>query len=225
MSILSISDSLINQGENIRFTVVVHAEVARTYTFTACLFKDGGENQDMLGVNNDELYLSTENNSIIFDFDATKMKGEGINGPYDFTLYAADEFYGSHEHALSQAYSLSQIASPDVCFAGDFIFSYPAGTPGASTPNSSSILNVAVPLSVASSNNYTIAASIWNDTYDMVDGMIINEYLAIGAQNFELAFSLDRIAEFDIVGPYKIFASILDENETLLFSKVESIAL
>ena len=177
----------------------------------------------MLGVNNEEFYLSAGNNFVIFDFDATKMRGEGISGPYDFTLYAADEFYGSHEHALSQAYTLSQLAVPEAYFAGDFIFSSPTGTPGASLPNSSSILNVAVPLSVASSNTYTIVASIWNDTYEMVDGMILNEYLSVGTQNFELVFSLDRIAEFDIVGPYKMFVSIMDEDEKLLFSKVEDI--
>ena len=42
----------------------------------------------------------------------------------------------------------------------------------------------------------------------------MNVQNVVSTQNFELVFSLDRIAEFDIVGPYKMFVSIMDKNET-----------
>ena len=89
------------------------------------------------------------------------------------------------------------------------------------TPTDLSTLLVTVPLTVAVTDDYIVAASIWDEDYSMVDGMIVQESLIAGSRNIDIEFSLDSLFRYNLEGPYSIFITLLDKDENFLFNRIE----
>jgi len=162
LSILNINDELIDQGETIRFTATIQAEKTGTYMLSGSLFKDAGEEQISLGGYDQEEYLTAGIHQIQFDFKTTKIRGEGIKGPFHFYLNAKDILYADWKDHISSDYRLDQLAPPAVSFNGPISISPPEKTTDGETLTVSALLEVALP------GVYIFACSLWD-----YDGSIV----------------------------------------------------
>jgi PBP1b-binding outer membrane lipoprotein LpoB len=208
LKITSVSDTIVNNGENIRFTINVDAEVAGNYTIYGSLFKDEGETFTWLEGLDKELYLPAGTNQVQLDFDAKAIKGKGISGPYSLSLRAEDHLYASGYDYVSANYQLSQLASPALYLRN----------PIYSSNSRANEITVVVPLNVTVAGTYFVYGSMWKYG-SMMDGDVnlisvnnLQPVLSVGTHDIQLTFDTSAIAEYGLTGPFTVAVGILDQN-------------
>ena len=201
LDIVSVSDSTANQGENIRFTVTIDAEVTDSYTLSGSLYKDELDTFTWLESFNQEVNLLAGNNQVQIDFDAKAIKGKGISGPYNLVIYAKDRLYSSSYDHISANYQLSQLASP-AAYLRNPIYS------SNSSPNQ---ITVFVPLNVTVASTYYVYGSIWDDDFNLVSVKNLEPALSVGTTDIQLIFDTSAINEYGLTGPYTVSVGVLDQ--------------
>jgi hypothetical protein len=207
LKVTSVSDSIVNNDENIRFIVTVDAEVAGDYTLSGFLFKDEGDTFTDLEYVKKELELTAGVHQVQLDFDAKKIKGKGISGTYNLSLRAEDHLYASGYDYISASYLLSQLASPALYLVGPM---YDINTLG--SRSGSNQLSVFLPLDVTVADTYTVYASIWDEDFNLISVTNSQPYLSVGTPDYEITFDTFSVAESELEGVFTVSVGILDQN-------------
>ena len=206
LSVVTVSDSLANQGKNIRFIITLNAEVAGNYTLSCTLYKVSEDNSAWLETLDRDVDLSAGYNQVLFDFDSKKIKGAGIGGPYSLTVYAKDRYYSSGYDHISANYQLSQLASPTAYLRAP-IYSVDSGV---------NKISVFVPLTVTVAGTYYVYGSLWDSEFNLISVMNLQPILAVGTPDINLEFDTSQIAEYRLLGPYTVSVGILDQDDNSL---------
>jgi hypothetical protein len=213
LRIISINDDLVNQGETIRFLAAIDAEKDGTYMLSGSLFKDNGEEQIDLGAYDQEIFLAVGSNQIQFDFNATKIRGENISGPYHFYLNAKDNLYADWKDHVSANYGLDQLVPPAAYIEAPLSY------------DNSEKITVSVPLMVTMPDTYILGCSIWDNDCNLIDVNNVQTNLPEGSSNIQIVFDFDNVSvlENDLEYPYTALVVVIDEDENLLARRTAEI--
>jgi hypothetical protein len=181
LAVRSFSDCLIEQGQTIRFTAIIEAQIAGNYQISASLFKTYGEEQTCLEHKRLTPNLSAGINQVLFDFDTMGLRGNGISGPYDLYLSIEDQFYSSYDHYQSASYQLSELANPGAYISGDLFRD--------SETTGSNKIGFKAPVMVTVAGNYKMQAVLFDKEGNLINADLWQEYLSEGSQFIE--FNLD----------------------------------
>jgi len=214
LEIVSVSDNLINDGDILRFTAEIYAELAGNYDFTASLYKPMPGHTIDLGVVYFERHLNVGSNILTFDFDAKYIRAVAGGGQYTLSLFAKDLFYTDYRRVLSAVYEINQLAVPPISFNGDFT----SGDVAAQN------FDVTIPIAVGLSGKYSVRATLWGNQSNFLDGQEVLQAMEVGAHNITLSFDMASAIKDDIVGDFVAIVYLLDDEGNLHFYRTELVA-
>jgi hypothetical protein len=218
LTVDSITDTLEDTSgglaQTIRFTANINAAISGTYNLSGSLFKDLGDGEQATLDNlYQEVPLTVGINVITFNFDAAKIQGRGLEGPYEFYLSANDGLYASYDSHTSDSYLLSQLTQPAAYFNGNFsedIIPRLGKVPG---------LMIGVPLIASIVDIYTVKATLYDQDGNPIDYAEKTLTIDTVGTVLELVFNSSSIYVYEVDGPYIVSVAIFDQTDKLLVGR------